>query len=131
MLGDDPPPEPRGGRRPPRPKDETKPWLTALWGAKLKYEDYVDKKTGKPYKNYKPQCNKPGHIHCEKKRGAVFVERLGPMEPIAFLLAWHTLPWPRKPGVSHPMDAPSEREVDQIFEEHLAAIKDIFERVHQ
>jgi hypothetical protein len=134
MLGEEgevpaaPAPQPRRRRQTP---EEKIPWTDCLWGSKIKYEDYNDRESGNHYTNYKLQCALDGHVGCEKKRGAVFTSSLGSLEPIAFLLAWHRMPCPGRPGVSHAKCNPEPEDVKRMHVQLHDEIKDIKMRLHR
>lgn len=79
---------------------------------------YVDPMTGKPQPHFKCLCKQEGHgISCQKCRGAIprFERFHGVIEPIAFLHAWHAVPFPTTPAkVRHAQEEPTQEAVSEL-----------------
>ena len=104
-------------------------WVDGLDGAKVMFDYYVNKQTGRAEPNWKLRCRFCEGF-CVKRRGALpkFEARHGIVEPLAFLQCWHLMEWPSKPRVkSHALDEPTQEAVDAYLEEHAAELRGLLE----
>jgi len=114
------------GDEPEERTEARDPFQPAIGGAKILYQWYVNKKSGKAYGNFILKC--PRHDNCYKKRLVTrdSTARYGDMECVAYLHAWV----PRDPpdeDKSHANRAcnPSNAEVDAIVVAHRDELEEI------
>ena len=114
---------------PPLGEDSVQgPLVDSLHGIKVQYNNYMNKKTGKAEPHWVLHCQSCGARGCSKRRGAlpVFEKEYGEAEPLAFLHAWHDIPWatnPTKP--THAAEWPSKQAVRELAVAHEEFFKKV------
>ena len=101
---------------------------SALDGAEISYDEYINRTTGEPYDNYKIYCTGRGHIHdCHKTMGrtATNLERWGELGILAFLQCW--LQCPDEEGKSHAQCNPDPVEVRQLLADRRDDLQHVFD----
>ena len=126
----DPVDEPRPRKR---KRDVPPPEFEGLDGATVTYDGEAEIK-GEPYRNYWITCppergHPPG---CMKTKGITAANtRMGELEPLAFLHAWRSCPFPSKPGVpTHRRENPTPSDVKRYLEEHNDELRALYDRIH-
>lgn len=113
------------------PKEERSDrlYVPAIGGGEVVFSEYVDKMSGKAYRNWIFKCNKcPKPEKCQRTMGLGprNTARLGDIEPLVFLHVWRDTP----PGPQgHRKTQPSSEAVTAFYEAHrqeLEALHGLF-----
>ena len=114
---------------PPLLPDTTKgPLVTSLNGLLVQYHRYMNKRTGREEPHWILVCTSCGVPGCSKRRGAIpsMEKTYGEVEPLAFLHAWHDIPWSTHPTkATHALETPSKEAVRELAETHLELFRNV------
>jgi hypothetical protein len=116
-----------GDPEPAKPKIVKRDYIEGPTGCRLFFKQYLAPGAAHPVPNWYMKCNH--HGSCGKRKGtnAKATATHGDIEPIAFLHAWHELPWPRPGGKpTHALENPSADAVDAM----VAMYADEFADIH-
>jgi len=119
-----PPPGPKAkAKGKARRKQQARNYVPAPGGGLMTYEAYPVEATGTVYENWIFVCQK--HEACQKTRGVfeASIARLGELEPLAFLCAWHEMVVSK--GKKHRLCRPSAAQVEAQLDAKLAALAEV------
>jgi len=112
-----------GSRGPARGPEDLADWVVGIGGVEVRHEkEYIPPGHTEPYVNWQIRCRKPTcKKQCGRTRGVTArnMKRFGMIEPLAFLHAWHDIPWtPAWEAPTHRGCDPTPETVEAIVRNH-------------